>query len=281
MRERTLILHAPVLHRGYLELLRRLAPGVSAVYILGDELAARFRYFEHDISSLSGQDAAALVGALNLFPVVAVLRPESVTTLRGQPLVLMGDELSRRLAAELLPGADIRWESVFLRWDEAHVNRATTAKPDRVSPAPPDRVFLEAACQEAKKSGDWWRQVGAVLVKDGRVLTQAWNCDMPDDQSSYRYGNIRDYLKPGQQPELANAIHAESRIIAEAARRGLATEGAHLYVTHFPCPMCAKAVAASGMAKVFFGEGSANFDAEMVLRAAGVEMVYVPLERPT
>ena len=115
-------------------------------------------------------------------------------------------------------------------------------------------------------------------MADGTVLLRAYNRDIPDDQSSYRLGNIRDYLKPGERPDLSNTFHAENRIIAEAARAGMPTEGLDLYVTHFPCSMCAKAIATAGMKRCFFGEGASNFDAEMVLRAYGVEIIYLPRE---
>lgn len=271
-----LVIHVPVIHRGYLELFRRLAPEIAAVYILGDELTSRFRFFEHDISSLPAAEAERLIGALGLGAAVSVLTPGGVAALRGRPLVLINDELSRRFAAEFLPSAPIRWESVFLRWDESHVQRRQPVHFDRQTADALDRAIIEAAYTEAAKSGDWWRQVGAVLVRDGAIVARAYNRDMPDDQSSYRFGNIRDFLKPGEKSEFSNTFHVENRIVAEAARAGASTAGAHLYVTHFPCPMCAKAIAVSGIAKCFFAEGSANFDAEMILRTAGVEMVYVP-----
>ncbi len=205
-----------------------------------------------------------------------ILTTAGIEPLRTQPLILVSDELSRRFAAELLTGAAIQWESVFLRWDESHVQRAQPVNFGRRSEEPFDREMLAAAYAEAAKSGDWWRQVGALLVKDGTVIGRSCNRDMPDDQSSYRFGNIRDYLKPGEKPEFSNTFHAENRIIAEAARTGTPVAGAHLYVTHFPCPMCAKAIAVAGIAKCFFGEGSASFDAELIFRAFGVETIYVP-----
>lgn len=278
MNRPALVLHVPVIHRGYLDLFRRIAPDVRAAHIIGDELIRRFRFFEADISSLTPQEACRIVSGLDLFDAVEVIEPAGLEALRDHPVVLLNDALSRRLAREFLPGADIRWESVFLRWDESHVQSASPVSFSRQSQEPFDREMIEAAYAEAAESSDWWRRVGAVLVKDGAIIARAYNRDMPDDQSSYRFGNIRDYLKPGERPELSNTFHAENRIVAEVARAGTSTAGAHLYVTHFPCSMCAKAIAVSGIAKCFFAEGSANFDAEMVLGAHGVEIVHVPRE---
>lgn len=275
-----LVLHVPVIHRGYLDFFRRIAPEVGMACILGDELVRRLRFFEADISSLAPEEAHRIVSDLGLFDAVGVIEPAGLDALRNRSVILLNDALSRRLAAEFLPGVDIRWESVFLRWDESHIASASPISFSRQSQEPFDREMIEAAYAEAAKSGDWWRRVGAVLVKDGAAIAQAYNRDMPDDQSSYRFGNIRDYLKPGERPELSNTFHAENRIVAEAARAGMSTAGAYLYVTHFPCSMCAKAIAVSGIAKCFFAEGSANFDAEMALGAHGVEIIHVPRERP-
>lgn len=276
MKGPVLLIHVPVIHRGYLDLFRRLAPEVREVYIIGDGFVGHLRFLEADISALAPADARNLTAALGFFDSADVLEPSGLEAIRGREIVMISDELSRRLATQYLPGANVRWESVFLRWDESHVQRAATVKCDRESSDAFDRNTLALAYAEAAKSGDWWRQVGAVLVQGGKVLARANNRDMPDDQSSYRWGNIRDYLKPGERPEVSNTLHAESRIIAEAARAGMPLAGAHLYVTHFPCPMCAKAIAVSGIAKCFFGEGSATFDAEPILRAAGIEMISVP-----
>ena len=275
MNRPVLVIHAPVLHRGYTDLFRRLAGSISAAYVLGEELAARFRFFEADISALASEDAARFIRSLGLVPRVEILVPAGMDAIRRGPLVLIDDMLSRRLAAELFPGADIQWERVFLRWDESHVQRAPAASFARESQETRDREFMDAAYTEARRSGDWWRQVGAVLAKDGRVIGRAFNQDMPDDHSSYRLGNIRDYLKPGEKPEFSNTFHAENRLIAEAARAGVSTAGASIYVTHYPCPMCAKAIAVSGIAQCFFAEGSANFDAAMMLEAFGVETIRV------
>jgi dCMP deaminase len=73
--------------------------------------------------------------------------------------------------------------------------------------------------------------------------------------------------------ELSTAVHAEARLIAEAARDGVATRGAVMYVTDFPCPPCAKLIAGAGVARLYFRTGYAVLDGEDVLRAAGVEVL--------
>jgi dCMP deaminase len=75
--------------------------------------------------------------------------------------------------------------------------------------------------------------------------------------------------------ELSTAIHAEASLIAQAAREGISTKAAVLYVTDFPCPPCAKLIAGAGIAKLYFRTGYAVLDGEGVLAAAGVEVVQV------
>ena len=75
--------------------------------------------------------------------------------------------------------------------------------------------------------------------------------------------------------ELSTAMHAEARLIAAAARSGRSTQVAELYVTDFPCPPCAKLIAAGGITRVYYRTGYAVLDGEDVLGAAGVEIVKI------
>ncbi len=278
MKKKVLLLHLPVIHRGYLEFLRRASRTIDDVCILGEDILRQVRFYEKDIAALKPEDARELVKALNLFNRVTVVEKGMLEEVADRKVVMINDELSRRFAAKFLPNLNIAWQSVFLRWDESHVVKTFPVDFKRKSESRFDKLTLKAAYDEAKKSGDWWRQVGAVLVKGGRPVLSAYNREIPNEHSSYALGNIRDFVKPGEKPEISNAIHAESGLIAEAARKGIGLDGSSIYVTHFPCPMCAKAIAIAGIKKCFFGEGSANFDAEAVLKSSGVEIIFVPLK---
>ena len=63
--------------------------------------------------------------------------------------------------------------------------------------------------------------------------------------------------------------------MANAAREGVATAGAVVYVTDFPCPPCAKLLAGAGIATLYYRDGYAVVDGQDVLEAAGVEIVRV------
>ena len=81
----------------------------------------------------------------------------------------------------------------------------------------------------------------------------------------------------GERQDLASTVHAEQYIIAKAAREGISVNGLSMYVTTFPCPVCAKLIACSGIKNIYFGEGGSNFDAKKVLESAGVKINYVPI----
>jgi dCMP deaminase len=101
----------------------------------------------------------------------------------------------------------------------------------------------------------------------------ATNEHAPHRLSAYTVGDPRSNLHKGVGYELSTATHAEAQLIARAAREGRSTAGAVLYVTDFPCPPCAKLIAAAGVIRLYFRTGYAVLDGEQVLEAAGVEVL--------
>ena len=139
--------------------------------------------------------------------------------------------------------------------------------------------MMKEASLQSEKSGDWWRQVGAVLVKDKKIVISADNQNLPSDHTPYQVGGVRDLFVAGERQDLANTIHAEQSIIAKAAKDGIFTKGLSLYVTTFPCPVCAKLIACSGIKNLYFSEGGSNFDAKKVLDSAEVKIIHVPIKK--
>jgi len=117
------------------------------------------------------------------------------------------------------------------------------------------RHFLAEAEAEAEKSSDIWRHVGAVLVRNGEALLTAHNQHLPHAQTPYENGDPRNAFHKGDHIEISTAIHAEAALIAEAARKGIATEECDMYLTVFPCPPCAKLIARSGISTLYCGGG--------------------------
>lgn len=134
---------------------------------------------------------------------------------------------------------------------------------------------MKQAFVQANYSNDWWRQVGVVFMRDGEVLITAYNQHLPSSQEQYFSGDPRSFFSSGEMIELSSSIHAEALAIARAASQGIALAGADLFVTTFPCPICAKQVAAAGIKRLYYNEGYAVLDGWQVLKSAGIEIIRV------
>ena len=109
------------------------------------------------------------------------------------------------------------------------------------------------------------------------MLDAAHNEHRPTEYSPYLNGDPRNDFSRGVHMELSTAIHAEALLVGRAARTGVALAGADLYVSTFPCPACARLVAEAGFRRCFFAGPYAVLDGDDVLRAAGVELIWVDL----
>jgi dCMP deaminase len=279
MLNKALILHVPVIHRGYLDFLEKIQPTISETYIIAEELLEELSEFKPDIAAIDAVTIKNLLEKMG-FAQVSILSKGQIAKLYGKQLILVNDEISRSLQAQYLANEVVEWQSVFLRWDKTKILAQQNFENVPISKDAFAIQMLQEAIGESEKSGDWWRQVGAVLVKDRAVIVKTTNRNLPSDYTPYQVGAARDFFKAGEHPELANTIHAEEYIIAQAARRGVSVDGTVLYVTTFPCPVCAKLIACSGITEVYFCEGWANFDAQKILESAGVKITQVLVKRP-
>jgi len=111
-----------------------------------------------------------------------------------------------------------------------------------------------------------------VAVRDGRIIAKAYNEVLPDPQICEKDGCLRKKknLSGGEGVEDCFAIHAEVNLIAKAARAGLSLEGVDIYVTCFPCAVCAKALVQAGVARVFYLEDFLGRKGEIYFEGAGV-----------
>jgi dCMP deaminase len=262
------MLYLPVIHSGYEKFLDRHA-GAGPPLVLGLSFADEFPVLRKEIRALVPDRAAAYVGG------VVVERTDLPGAVTGD-LVVPDEELMRAVVARY--GLAARFERTFLRWDRSWSQAARPADYDgAVSAAEVDRRFAAAAAAESDKSSDWWRQVGAVAVRDGTVLGVAHNEHQPTEYSPYLDGDPRNDFSRGVRADLSTAIHAEAAIVGRAARDGVSLAGADLYVSTFPCPACARLVAAAGFARCYFAGPYAVLDGDTILRAAGVELIWVDL----
>ena len=119
------------------------------------------------------------------------------------------------------------------------------------------------------------RKVGAVIVKDKRVMTTGYNGAPSGVKTCVERGEcLRKKLgiPSGTRHEMCYAVHAEQNAIIQAARLGVSIDGATLYCTHQPCGICAKMIVNAGIARVVYNEGYPDAFAVEMLNEGGVKL---------
>jgi len=119
------------------------------------------------------------------------------------------------------------------------------------------------------------RWVGAVLVKDKRILATGYNGAPSGLPHCLDVGCLREQnnIPSGQRHELCRGLHAEQNVIIQAARDGIPIRGATLYCTTRPCVICAKMIINANIVVVYYEEGYEDELADQMLHEAGIEMI--------
>ncbi len=119
------------------------------------------------------------------------------------------------------------------------------------------------------------RQVGALIVKDKRILATGYNGAPVGCRHCLDIGCLRDELNvpSGQRHEICRATHAEQNAIAQAAYAGISVKEGIMYVTTQPCILCAKLIINAGIIKVVFKGDYPDKLAMELLKEAGVRVV--------
>lgn len=278
------ICHIPVIHKGYFDFVRTCEEkGVAKFFLVDLEWLRPVEEFDYLVrkNSLHTLTAVEIQQALKQYtniPVVIFSDATMTEILAGTDSILMPKEdISTFLAEKYLAGRDIQYENVFLRWNRE--NLGETKEPDVLASDLPAFISttFHQVLEEATKSADWWRSVGAALVKDRQVLALAHNEHMPFEQLPNVFSDARSLFKKGININYSTAAHAEVGVIAEVARKGISPEGAELFLTDFPCPYCARLIAKSGIKKIYFLKGYAVLEGDEFLKGEGVELIQVGL----
>jgi len=269
---RTIIAYVPALHKGYIDFFKSCS---CMIHLLDLDLVREIPRLERDIRALDAKEARDALKGVGFN--VHILNKEGLSQLDSFDKIILPDEdVSRHFAEEYLINRNVKFVPVFLRWEKHNSDKKNAVIPDgTVSKNEFDRLMMGKAFAEAAKSPDWWRQIGAVAVKDGKVLLTGFNKPLPSQQVHNIFGDPRSNFDYGVKFEISKFIHAEAGIIAEAAKRGISLEGASLYVTTFPCPVCAKLVATAGIAKIYYSQGYSLLDAKDILSSFDIEIVRV------
>ena len=102
------------------------------------------------------------------------------------------------------------------------------------------------------------RKIGAVIVKNKRILTTGYNGAPAGVKSCVERGEcLRKKLgiPSGTRHEMCYAVHAEQNAIIQAAKLGVNIDGSTLYCTHQPCILCAKMIVNAGIVRVVYHSG--------------------------
>lgn len=133
-----------------------------------------------------------------------------------------------------------------------------------------DRYFMEIAVLVSSRTTCLRRQVGAVIVKDKRLLSTGYNGAPVGLKHCAELGCLRQKLgvKSGEKHELCRAIHAEQNAIIQAATFGVPLLGASIYITHFPCVLCSKMIINAGIKRIVYSQGYPDQMSQDILKEA-------------
>ncbi|MCL4449706.1 MAG: cytidine/deoxycytidylate deaminase family protein [Candidatus Thermoplasmatota archaeon] len=136
-----------------------------------------------------------------------------------------------------------------------------------------DEYFMRMAFMAATRSNCVRRKVGAVIVKEKRIMATGYNGPPRGALHCDEVGCLRDKLNvpSGERRELCRGLHAEQNAIIQAAYNGTAINGSIIYVTTHPCSDCTKMIINSGIKEIIFSEGYPDELSELMLIESSIE----------
>lgn len=279
------ILYMPVFHKGYFDFIADLEKKcVKELYIVSDKLLEKHEELDYlnrkdRLRALPHQKVLEiLLSSTNVH--VHSLTEKEIETLQVQSVVIHAphEDINQFLMGTYFKNAEVVYHNVFLRRNLNNVGEEKEPETEELDLETFQEEIFAKVIEESEHSADWWRKVGAALVKDGELIALAHNEHMPEEELPNIEGDARGLYKKGININYVTAAHAEVGVIGEAARRGTATDGAELYLTDFPCPYCARLIAKSGIKRLYFQKGYAVLDGDAFLKEAGIEVLRVKIE---
>ena len=129
----------------------------------------------------------------------------------------------------------------------------------------------------AKRSTCLRRQVGAILVKDKRILATGYNGAPSGIAHCLDVGCLREKhrVPSGERHELCRGSHAEQNAIVQAAAYGISIKEATLFCTNLPCSICIKMIINAGIKTIFYEEGYPDTLSEELIKEAGITLTKI------
>lgn len=140
-----------------------------------------------------------------------------------------------------------------------------------------ETYFMEIATMVARRSTCKRRHVGALVVRDKRILTTGYNGAPSGIAHCAETGCLREQLKvpSGERHELCRGIHAEQNAIIQAAYYGVSIKDADIYCTNLPCAICAKLIINAGIQRIYYQEGYADGISMGFFKDAGIAVFHI------
>ena len=137
-----------------------------------------------------------------------------------------------------------------------------------------DEYFIDIARLISTRSTCLRRKVGAIIVKERRVLATGYNGTPSNIKHCDEIGCLREKLKipSGERHELCRGLHAEQNVLLQAALYGISVKDSSLYCTNQPCVICAKMLINAGIKEIVVADGYPDNMAREFLKEAGIKV---------
>jgi dCMP deaminase len=123
--------------------------------------------------------------------------------------------------------------------------------------------FCEIVCATSRRSPCHRLQVGCILVKDNRIISQGYNGFLPGCPH-------RSIVRDGHEQA---TVHAEQNALCDCAKRGVSSDGSTAYITHYPCVICTRLLLASGISNIYYINDYKNDElVELLCKQKGVNL---------
>lgn len=270
--------YIPAIHSGYLRMFEAF-PEVEELYVFSNNLLASEKYLKKELRALQPSEQLEVIKKLARFKKVNFLDEVMISRIdKAATTIIMPDEDISHKVAKSFKSAKVEYYPVFLRWDRRAVEKPHIITPDKtISNTDFRQKMMKLASSEGLRSSNIWRRVGAVVVKDKKILLKGSNRHMPTDYSIWLDGDPRSLLQQGVGLEITTDMHAEALLIAQAAKKGLSLTNAEIYVSTFPCPNCAKLIAEAGFKACYYSGNYAVLDGETVLKSRNVQLIHIDI----
>lgn len=139
-----------------------------------------------------------------------------------------------------------------------------------------DSYFIEITKLVAQRSGCLKRHVGAVLVKDNRIIATGYNSAPSGIQECYQRGAcLRQGSHQGENLETCYAIHAEQNALMQCCKLGISCDGATLYCTTKPCNFCMRLLINAGVKIIIYIEDYNDSLTDQLALECGILMIQI------